>query len=282
MNIDHTLHPGPVSDATAGGDVKWDTGSHEGFFRYYEQQSLSPQTMARFRVTTETLLRLFASVGRQGPFDVLDIGCGAGAQGRFWLERGHRYWGLDINEPLLHLAQQRALQQGLAAEFKVGSATELPFATESVDVCLLPFILEHVVDWPLCIDEALRVLRPGGLIFVSTTSKLCPLQDEFDLPMYAWYPSVLKRHYERLAVTNRPELVNHAKYPAVNWFSVYGLSRFLSDRGCDTFDRFDLLDASSKGRLGTAALATIRSLGLARWLGHLLTPYTLVVGRKQA
>jgi 2-polyprenyl-6-hydroxyphenyl methylase/3-demethylubiquinone-9 3-methyltransferase len=214
--------------------------------------------------------------------EVLDIGCGAGAQGQFWLKEGHRYRGLDINRPLVELARERFRAQGLDAEFEVGSATALPYGNETTDICVLPFILEHVVDWQSCLDEALRVLRPGGLIFVSTTNRLCPVQDEFDLPMYGWYPGWLKRRFEQLAVTTRPELVGHAKYPAVNWFSVYQLGAYLRAIGCcQVYDRFDLFREAGRGWKVRAGLRLVRSLPPARWLAQVCTPYSLVVGRKQ-
>ncbi len=270
------------SKATATPGAAWDTGSHEDFFKYYAQQSLSPKALERFRATADMLLRMAPGGSKAGPLDVLDVGCGAGAQAQIWLERGHRYRGLDINRPLVELAEQRARQQNLQADFEVGSATELPYADACVDICMLPFLLEHVAAWQTSVDEALRVLRPGGLIFISTTSKLCPAQDEFNLPAYGWYPPPLKRYFERRAVTDWPAVVNHAKYPAVHWFSVYQLARYLRDRGCSTYDRFDVMDAAGKSTKVRAALAFIRGFAPARFVGHVLTPYTLVVGRKQA
>ncbi len=95
---------------------------------------------------------------------------------------------------------------------------------------MLPELLEHVEDWQTCLNEAVRALRPGGALYLSTTNALNPVQDEFELPFYSWYPGFLKRHYERLAVTTRPELVNHAKYPAVHWFTFFGLKPYLRAR----------------------------------------------------
>jgi 2-polyprenyl-3-methyl-5-hydroxy-6-metoxy-1,4-benzoquinol methylase len=100
-------------------------------------------------------------------------------------------------------------------------------------VCLLPELLEHVVEWMACLKETARILRPGGVLFLSTTNKLCPSQQEFSLPLYSWYPRPLKRHFEKLAVTKRPELENFARYPAVNWFSFYSLRSELSRLGFD-------------------------------------------------
>jgi len=110
-----------------------------------------------------------------------------------------------------------------------------------MDVYVVPELLEHVVDWEGVLNEAARILRPNGVLFLSTTNALCPVQNEFNLPLYAWYPAFMKRHYERLAVTTRPEVANYAKYPAVNWFTFYSLRSALRARGFNRFlDRLDM------------------------------------------
>ena len=264
-------------DGPAPGD--FDTTSRAGFFNYYESASQSPATLERFRQSTNTLLRLIGP--RSEPLQVLDIGCGAGAQSKFWLEGGHHYRGLDINQPLIELARRRAEELKLNATFDVGTATELPLPDQSVDVCLLPELLEHVADWRRCVEEAARVLRPGGWMFINTSSKLCPVQQEFSLPLYSWYPHPLKRYFERRAVTDWPALASHATYPAVNWFTIYGLSSELQSMGFECYDRFDLIDTEGRGSAARAVVTSVRRSGLLRFFGHLCTPYTLVVARKE-
>ena len=269
-----------VVQPTAGPADEWDTASHADFYAYYEQASLSEQTMERFRLTTETLLRLMTSRGGPTTLDVLDIGCGAGAQSKFWLRQGHRYRGIDINQPLIELARTRASQLGLDARFDVGTATALPIEAASIDVCVLPELLEHVADWQSCVAEAARVLRPGGMMYINTSSKLCPVQQEFNLPLYSWYPAPLKRYFERRSLTDWPSLANFAKYPAVNWFSYHGLRRHLEPMGFRCLDRFDLIDVQRKSAVAKAVLGVLRSSNVLRWLGYLATPYTLVVAIK--
>ena len=43
----------------------------------------------------------------------------------------------------------------------------LPFADNSVDGIVCSYVLEHVSDAQICIGEMLRVLKPGGLLYVS-------------------------------------------------------------------------------------------------------------------
>jgi 2-polyprenyl-6-hydroxyphenyl methylase/3-demethylubiquinone-9 3-methyltransferase len=269
------------SDQNVGSPaVDWNTSSHEDFFRYYEQQSLSPETLGRFRAICQTLLRLYGADADGRQLDVLDVGCGAGAQASLWVDGGHRYWGLDVNRPLIDLARKRAQLVNLSAEFNVGTAVDLPYADCSMDICLLPELLEHVSDWRSCLAEAVRVLRLGGLLYLTTTNKLCPHQVEFNLPLYSWYPSTLKRYFEKRALTDWPALANYATYPAVNWFSFFGLRKYLMANNFICLDRFDLIDAHQRGALTRLMVGTIRSIPPLRLLGHVATPYTILVARK--
>jgi 2-polyprenyl-6-hydroxyphenyl methylase/3-demethylubiquinone-9 3-methyltransferase len=210
--------------------------------------------------------------------NVGDIGCNTGTQSFIWAEAGHMVRGLDINQGLLALARQRSRERNLDIEFTHGSATDLPWATASLDVCLMPELLEHVADWEHCLDEACRDLSPGGVLYISTTNRLCPLQMEFELPLYSWYPAPIKRYCEKLSVTTRPEWVNHAKYPAVNWFTPYQLRGYLGKRGFSVFDRFDVMDLNNKGGFSRGLVGAIRKIPLLRFLGHVATTYTMVVG----
>ncbi len=107
------------------------------------------------------------------------------------------------------------------------------------------------------------------------------MQQEFTLPGYSWYPAPLKRRYERLAVSTRPELVQHATYPAVNWFSPYQLKREVKKRGFrKVYDRFDFIETAGKSAAVRTAVDAIRRLPPLRFLGHLGTSYSAVIAQK--
>jgi 2-polyprenyl-6-hydroxyphenyl methylase/3-demethylubiquinone-9 3-methyltransferase len=138
-----------------------------------------------------------------------------------------------------------------------------------------------VADWRRCLAEGTRILRPGGVMYLSTTNRLCPVQQEFNLPMYSWYPSSLKRHYERLAVTTRPELANHATYPAVNWFSYGDLSAHLANLGFDCLDRFQTTPPQS-GALRRALVGALKGSAPLRTLAQFFSPYTQVLAIRRS
>jgi SAM-dependent methyltransferase len=97
--------------------------------------------------------------GRQ----IVDFGCGSGANTVLLANRGAHVVGVDISADLIGLARRRLEVSGRAggAEFVVGSAHDLPFADDSIDVVFGIAILHHL-DLELVAREVHRVLKPGG------------------------------------------------------------------------------------------------------------------------
>ena len=97
--------------------------------------------------------------------DLLDIGCGWGPISITLALRspGAHVWGVDISEDLLKLAQRRLDVNGRhgGATFIAGSAHDLPFPDESIDLVFGIAILHHL-DLALVAREVRRVLKPGG------------------------------------------------------------------------------------------------------------------------
>ncbi len=95
----------------------------------------------------------------------LEIGVGTGRIALPLHDRGIAVLGLDLARPML---EQLVANAGGRAPFPVlvGDATRLPLATASCDAVVACHVLHLVPDWPSAIDEALRVLAPGGVLLV--------------------------------------------------------------------------------------------------------------------
>ena len=94
---------------------------------------------------------------------IVDFGCGSGGNTVLLANRGAQVVGVDISADLIQLARRRLEVTGRhrGAEFVVGSAHDLPFPDNSVDVVFGIAILHHL-DLDLVSREVHRVLKPGG------------------------------------------------------------------------------------------------------------------------
>ena len=86
----------------------------------------------------------------------LDIGCGDPDIGAALLSTECKYLGID---PFANVATSKKL---------VGAAEDLPFVNACFDSVIFNTSLDHVLDYKLALLEARRVLRPDGLLFIST------------------------------------------------------------------------------------------------------------------
>ncbi len=100
---------------------------------------------------------------------VLDMGCGAGFLSHALAQEGHTVTGIDLSERSLDVA--RKLDTTQRVHYQIGNATALPFSSESFDVVSAMDLLEHVEDPAAVVQEAARLLKPGGLFFFHTFNR---------------------------------------------------------------------------------------------------------------
>lgn len=97
---------------------------------------------------------------------VLDVGCQNGARLVALGKAGALPTGIDVVAPAVEAARIRLEAYGIEAGAEVGSACEMRFATGEFDIVVSSDVLEHVPDKAAMLRECVRVLRPGGLLFL--------------------------------------------------------------------------------------------------------------------
>ena len=101
---------------------------------------------------------------------VLDMGCGAAGKSLYYVSLGARHvTGVDIVAHYRCEAEAFAAELGFADRFSFvcASAFELPFPDGSFDTIIMNDFMEHVSQPELALKEALRLIAPGGRIFVN-------------------------------------------------------------------------------------------------------------------
>ncbi len=100
---------------------------------------------------------------------VLDIGCGSGHGSFVLADKFSAVKGVDVSAEALDYARQN--WNNAKIEYKQGSGTEIPFPDSSFDVVVAYEVFEHICDWKRFLSEIKRVLKPGGLVYISTPNK---------------------------------------------------------------------------------------------------------------
>ena len=101
--------------------------------------------------------------------DVFDLGSGFGGTAVRYLEYGARsVVGMEISAELVEHATRFAEERRVSdrVRFVEGFGEELPLGDGEFDLVTMYDVMEHVVDPRKVVDEAYRVLRPGGLFAV--------------------------------------------------------------------------------------------------------------------
>lgn len=154
--------------------------------------------------------------GSPGGSAVLDLGCGNGGLLLPWAEAGHRCWGLDLelHPEVAAVAREAALPLAHAQ----GRGEALPFPDGTFDLVLLAETLEHVERPRSLGREVVRVLRPGGICYVTTPPRLRFLlgrDPHYDLPGLLLLPDRLQRLlFERLLYPGEEYAVVHTFWSA--------------------------------------------------------------------
>lgn len=137
----------------------------------------------------------------------LDLGCHNAIFARMLADRGLHVTGVDVYDPSLKTEDTWTYVCHNLNEFP------LPFTDSSFDVVSAIEVLEHIIDTDRFLDELHRIVRPNGVVLI-TTPNINMLRNRLRVP-FGLYPYGLEYrneiHHVRLynATTLRSHLVEH-------------------------------------------------------------------------
>jgi ubiquinone/menaquinone biosynthesis C-methylase UbiE/predicted transcriptional regulator len=110
---------------------------------------------------SEVLLRLLP------PLTIADLGAGEGTLSLMLAQHSDRVIAVDSSEKMVEYGAGVAERNGIKnLEYRLGDLEELPIRAGEVDVALLHQSLHHALHPQRAMDQAWRILRPGGRIVV--------------------------------------------------------------------------------------------------------------------
>lgn len=164
-------------------------------------------------------------VGPRGPLaalNALDLGCGGGLVAAPLARMGAAVTAIDASEEAIGAARAYADQAGLDIAFECATAEALAERGVEFDLVTALEIIEHVADVPGFLQAAARLVKPGGLIVLSTINRT-PKARAFAIVgaerILKWAPEGA-HDYDKLVTP--AEIRGGA--PSIDWFEPIGIS----------------------------------------------------------
>ena len=131
---------------------------------YYEGRSREFWEGTCDHDVSQNIDALLEAIGGEGPFRILDFGCGPGRDLLALAERGHQPVGLDGADAFVQMARELA---GVEVWLQDFLALKLPAA--DFDGVFANASLFHIPtrELPRVLSELIDCLRPGGVLFAS-------------------------------------------------------------------------------------------------------------------
>lgn len=118
---------------------------------------------------------LFLSINRlcnEGA-KILDVGCGPGFLSYCLADEGYEVTGVDFSSQFIRAAKSKWGSTS-HLQFLESTVTKLPFEEELFDAVVANCTIEHIVDVEEAMQEMTKVLKLGGLIFLTFPNLLSP------------------------------------------------------------------------------------------------------------
>jgi ubiquinone/menaquinone biosynthesis C-methylase UbiE len=81
------------------------------------------------------------------------------------------FHGIDLSRDMLDVAGDHMRKAGLAPKLKHADILSLPYPDQTFDLVMAAHVIEHLPDPQPALAEMVRVLKPGGMMFVCITRR---------------------------------------------------------------------------------------------------------------
>ncbi|MES1227073.1 MAG: methyltransferase domain-containing protein [Armatimonadota bacterium] len=127
--------------------------------------------------------RLILTLNNAKPKTLLDVCCGTGTMAEMFAKLGFTVHGFDLSEPMIEVAQARAISTGLPISFEVADAAKVKLAGK-FDAAYSFFDSLNYLTSPELLDSAIKNvakhLNPGALFVFDLNTEYAFVKQMFD------------------------------------------------------------------------------------------------------
>lgn len=123
------------------------------------------EEIEKIRYSLEPEIFSFAQFTRFHGKKILEVGVGAGTDFLQWVRAGTQAYGIDLtHEAISNIKHRLSLYNVQAHDLQIADAEHLPYQDNSFDVVYSWGVIHHSPDTIKCLEEIIRVTKPGGAI----------------------------------------------------------------------------------------------------------------------
>ena len=247
-------------------------------------------SIEKARYSREPFIPPFAEFDKAHGLKVLEVGVGVGTDFLQWLRAGAIATGIDLTETSVKLVSERleleGFRNGKHYNLLRGNAEHLPFGDSEFDMVYSWGVMHHTTDTRKAVNEAFRVLKPGGTIKIMIYHPFCWIA----IVLWIRHALLKGRPFTGL----RRIVFDHVESPgtktftareARDMFKATGFTDITTGRSLSTGDLLmnELGPGHGKpGRLFLSALMAIYPRWLVRLIGPSLGLNLMIKARKPA
>lgn len=162
-----TVDDAEVARFSAIADEWWDERG-----KFAPLHKLNP---VRISYLKDQLIRHFSRDGQSATpltnLSLVDIGCGGGLISEPMARLGATVTGIDASATNIGVASLHAQNAGVSVQYRATTAEQLALEGAQFDVVLALEIIEHVADIDLFYDALCHLVKPGGVLILSTLNR---------------------------------------------------------------------------------------------------------------
>lgn len=231
-------------------------------FEQFRQRRLHDEDYQAFRV--RLLRRLVPGLRRKL---ILDLGSGRGGLAVALRIQGFAVVALDLRRTNCRLAQLRALRHGVEMPVVRARGESLPFSRRTFGAIVCRDVLEHCDEPRHLLGEIWRVLRRGGVCYLTVINRRCWIDPHYHLAGVSYLPREWAERYVQWRGRAKESGSDRQRLSDMHY---YLYSDFVAE--AERFG-FTVLDVQAEA-LAQAAPASTRARA-AWWAYRLLRPLSL-------